>query len=438
MKTSEQKAKEKRISHWTREQASNMEYDETNTFPLFNSSKVKPLMKEYHIWDSWFIMDQENEIAYIEGYKIFIALGRKADGSTKPKLMYFYSKDDLHYKAGGNVFEENLVPDSEEWSGSTIYRKDGKVQFFYTVSKAFHDEETGTWQSDQFFATAILPITINENGVQLGKPTYHYKLAEPDGSLYQTVQQTIEFSKKFPCQHNLKSGNDLMDNYCFRDPHYFHDLKTDKHYLFFEACTGNELDAENTIKRDYIGRSTFEPDYQPTVDDLNGNGCIGVAEFTNDILTDCAFHEPLLTANLVSDEIERINVIHKDGKYYLYTTCHGNKMSIKGNDLENRDFLIGFYSDELFGKYVPLNGTGLVLTQKSHGPRWLGQETNHQYAYSYLVLPDNTVISYASYSTLNEGEPPVAIKTAAPTIQLDIKGDKTKIIGMVYNILPEE
>lgn len=57
-------------NHWTREQSSTMKYDSTNTFPLFNNSKIKPLMNEYHIWDSWFIMDQNNNIANINGMRI--------------------------------------------------------------------------------------------------------------------------------------------------------------------------------------------------------------------------------------------------------------------------------------------------------------------------------------------------------------------------------
>jgi len=114
-----------KTSHWTREQASKMKYDKTNTFPLFNTSKLKPLINDYHVWDSWFVLDQKtNEIAIIDGYKVLIALGRKVDNSTKPKLMYFYTNDDLHYKNGGNVFETNLVSGSEEWLGSTIYKED--------------------------------------------------------------------------------------------------------------------------------------------------------------------------------------------------------------------------------------------------------------------------------------------------------------------------
>lgn len=426
-------------NHWTREQSSTMKYDSTNTFPLFNNSKIKPLMNDYHIWDSWFIMDQNNNIAYINGYKVLIALGRKIDGSTLPKLMYFYTKDDLHYTPGGNVFQNNLVSDSEEWSGSTIYREDGQVQFFYTIAKSYFDSQSNTWQTDQFIATAIAPIIADDYYLKFLNPIYHYKLAQPDGYIYQTVQQTIQYELNFPTQHRLNRGSDMVNNFCFRDPHYFHDLKTGKEYLLFEACTGNgpDLNPEGTVKRSYIGRPKFEPNYTPTTDDLKANGCIGVAEFTNNLLTDCAFLNPILTANLVADEIERINIIYKNEKYYLYTTCHGNKMPVKGNDTENRDFLIGFYSDELFGKYVPLNKSGVVLTQKSQGERWIGQDTNHQYVYSFLVLPDNTVISYANFSTVNLNEPPVPIKTSGPSVKLDIDCGKTKIVKLIYNILPK-
>jgi len=114
-------------------------------------------------------------------------------------------------------------------------------------------------------------------------------------------------------------------------------------------------------------------------------------------------------------------------------------MSIKGNDLQNRDFLIGFYANELLGEYRPLNKTGLVLTQKSQGERLSGQDTNHQYVYSYLVLPDNKIISYANFCTINDEQPSVAIKTAGPVLKLKINGSHTELTNYIgCEILPFE
>ncbi|MBV4439744.1 hypothetical protein [Clostridium tyrobutyricum] len=46
-------------------------------------------------------------------------------------------------------------------------------------------------------------------------------------------------------------------------------------------------------------------------------------------------------------------------------------------------------------------------------------------------MPDNTIISYANFSTINVNEPPVSIKTASSSVKLDIDYRFYKIIDLL-------
>ena len=419
------------VSHWTREQALSLRANEANTFPEFDIEKIKPFMEGFDIWDSWFALDENGELASIEGFRVLCALGlKKADERNIARINYFYSKDGHSFVPGGLLFPRRLFSDIQEWSGSTLLRSDGSVQTFYTT--AMGHTRNGIWQTLQRLATAIQRPIVNDGVLTFSEPQYHNLLLEPDGHFYQTVDQADDNEQRMPTQHNRSYGNDQVNNLCFRDPFFFRDPATQKNYLLFEANTGPANDAEGTVRRDYIGSDNFDPNYRPTVDDLKANGCVGIAEFTDDQYTKLTMMAPLLTSNLVTDEIERITVILRDGSYYLFCVTHGNKMTILNDMLVNRDMLLGFKAPSLFGPYTPLNGSGVVIQQKSEGDMYAGQENNQQYVYSWNVLPDLSVLSYANYSYSDVEGKPTSTKTVGPRVQLCIQGSHAVITGLDY------
>ena len=151
---------------------------------------------------------------------------------------------------------------------------------------------------------------------------------------------------------------------------------------------------------------------------------------------------PWLTTNLVTDEIERINLLPCNGSLYLFVVAHGNKCTLLNEkpDLMNRDYMIGFRAKQLFGPLQPLNTSGVILQQKSYGNSYAGQDENAQYVYSWLMVPteeDNVFdcISYANYSSDNEGKSQ-RVKTAGPTLRIEINDLSTRIVDKTYNILP--
>lgn len=421
------------ISHWTREQALSFKEAAANTFPEFDNSQIKPFMDGYDIWDSWFALDENGDIASIEGFHVLCALGLKKGSDKIARIYYFYSQDGHSFIPGGTLFPKRLFSDIQEWSGSTLLRADGMVQTFYTT--AMGHTRSGIWQTFQRLATAI-QRPISEDGVlSFAAPDYHALLLEPDGVFYQTIDQADDAELRMPTLHNRNFGNDQVNNLCFRDPFFFKDPLTQKTYLLFEANTGPSNHAEGTVRRDYIGSDEFEADYRPTVDDLKANGCVGIAEFTNAQYTKVNMLPPLLTTNLITDEVERITLIHRDSGYYLFCVTHGNKMTLQGDTFVNRDLLLGFQSESMFGPYVPLNGSGVVLQQKSVGAMFTGQTENKQYVYSWNVLPDLTVLSYANYSYSDSEENALFLKTVGPRVQLSIHGTQTEVTGLDYGFV---
>lgn len=432
-----------RLSHWTREAASKIQVHSTNTFPSFNPTQVRPLMPGYHVWDSWFVMSENGKIAHIKGYQILIALVRTSDDteSANARIAYFYSSDGEHYLPGGFLFQDKLYDDCQEWSGSTVLRPDGRLQTFYTVAKSV--AMNGNWQTHQRFATAIQSVSKTSSTLAIEAPEYHDLLAEPDGFYYETVEQASLREARYPTAHNRSSGSDQSENSCFRDPHEYIDPQTGKHYLLFEANTATAVCPAGSLNRDYIGGETFEPDYQPTIDDLKANGCVGALELGGDDYTHGQFLPPWLTTNLVTDEIERINIIEHDDHVYLFVVGHGNKNSLVTQypTLSNRDYLLGFRADHLFGALTPLNGSGVVIQQKSLGEPYQGQEQNLQYVYSWMLVPTRNptifdCISYANYSFDAATGQSIPLKTAGPTVQIRLNGLESDIVGMKYTILP--
>ena len=432
-----------KTAHWTREAASLIKSDPTNTVPPFDVSKLKPLLPNYHVWDNWFILDEEGNIANVLGVTVLVALIRPIDAGSGDgeRIAYFYSEDGIHYKIGGMLFSKQLFDGVREWSGSTILRNDGSIQTFYTLAEG--KEFKGIWQTTQRFATAIQTPSRDPNGrFSIADPSYHELFKEPDGELYETAEQASRREELLPTAHKRELGSDQTENFCFRDPKFFKDPKTGEAYVFFEGNTGPKSGfAAGGVKQAYIGSSKFSKDYTPTVDDLKANGCVGVIKLTTGKYTYGNFLPPILTSNLVTDEIERINMMFYQGKYYLFVAAHGNKCTLvsENPDLNNRDYMLGFVSDKLEGPFKPMNKSGVIVQQKSFGGAYEGQETNQQYVYSWLIVPTADgldCVSYSNYSKAPDGsiQP---VKTAGPTLKVKVTGDKSEIIGLEYTVLAD-
>lgn len=424
-------------THYTRKMAESIRTTPETAFPKFDSRKVKLISRKIDFWDGWFVTDIHGNIANVGGYKVMIGLGRLLAHSAHPRLVYFYSRDDEHYYEGGPLFPTPLVHDAKEWSGSTILRPDGMLQTFYTVVNSYQTR-TGR-QNHQRIATAIQPVHTDNRSLRFGNPVFHDVMFAPDGKLYQSLEQARTLEEQMPTRSDWNRGNALNNNFCFRDPKFVFDEDENKAYLLFEANTGPRSDhPENVVKSEYVGGSISY--YRPTPDALKANGCVAVAELQMDNvgtrhLTRATLLPPLLTTNLVTDEIERINAIKLDNYWYLFCVTHTNKWAFNTSTLTNRDIMLGFRSRNLMGPYEPLNGNGVVIQQHTPGRRQTALHQNKQRVYSWLLLSDMTVTSYADFGTNQYGRL-IKQRTVAPSVALKIDGLRTKITKVIHNVNP--
>ena len=428
-------------SYWTRSDVRKIVNKNRTRFPVFEPKLLSPLMPGYHVWDSWFVMNENGTVAQFNGHRVLIALVRPLGSSDGEKIGVFVETPE-GYLARGFLFKKPIYDDIREWSGSTILRDDGRLQSFYTISMGV--EFDGVWQTNQRFATAIQEVAYDELGLPVfAAPSTHVLLCEPDGVFYETAEQAARREAQLPTVHRVDVGSDQTDNFCFRDPKFFKDPTSGDCYLIFEGNTGPQSPAPGgTISKKFFGSDDVEG-YAPTADDLKANGCVGVFKLSTSEYTFGTFHRPWLVTNLVTDEIERINLMVIDDAYYLFVAGHGNKNSMLSEIpfLSNLDYMLGFRAESLFGSLTPLNGSGVVVHQKSLGDRYTGQEQNLQYTYSWLLVPteDPNVfdcVSYANYSNVDGKVSPV--KTAGPTLKVVVKGSHTIIVDRVYDIVPAD
>lgn len=419
-----------------------------NTFPSFDPNKLPQLWPGKQTWDNWRVHNEYNQVADVMGFKVLIALvrGENADFSDGERIAFFYSKDGEHYKAGGYLFgDSKLYPDVREWSGSTVFRDNGTLQTFYTVAHGV--QYNGVFQTAQRLATAIQQVRVSDDGEDLivEAPHVHTLLRgceEPDGQLYETPEQASIREGEHPTRHSRRVGSDQTENNCDRDPYWFKDQRTGKEYLFFEGNTGAAFHPAGCIRQEYLGTIPVDG-FAPTEDMLKANGCVGCIELTNELGTYGLRKTPWLVTNLMTDEIERITVVEHQDHFYLFVVCHGNKHALNAEnpDLVNRDFMLGFRAKTLGGELTPLNGTGVVIQQKSLGDAYAGQMANQQYVYSWQVNCDImedenrfNVVTYANYCSAADGSGIQQYMNAGPSVVLEIDGLNTRIVDLMYDI----
>lgn len=229
-------------------------------------------------------------------------------------------------------------------------------------------------------------------------------LFEADGNLYQTEAQ-----------------NPYWD---FRDPFPFRDPKSGKLYMLFE---GNVAGSRGTHIVGPAETGEVPPGYENVGNSRYQTGCVGIAEADDDNGDSWTLLPPLVTAVGVNDQTERPHFVFQDGKYYLFTISH--KFTY-GDGLTGPDGVYGFVSDEIFGPYIPLNGSALILGNPPFQPFQ---------TYSHYVMPNGLVTSFID-SVVDKTTTGMDYRiggTEAPTVKIKIKGDRTFVVNEYdYGYIP--
>ena len=412
--------------------------------PYFNAKEIKNMdaavtkdaqtgkTETLEIWDSWPVQDPiTGYVSNYKGYQLVIAMmGMPKKNDNHIYLLYNKYNDNnfSHWRNAGSIFGYEETPDLQEWSGSAIVNKDDSIQLFYTKN----DTSNGKI-NDQQLATANLKLRVDNNGVSIVSVDNDHVIFIGDSKKYQTYDQ-------------FANGiNRNKDNYTLRDPHVVEEENGDR-YLVFEANTGSDnYQGDNQVYNwtNYGGNDKFNVrnflDYFDNDNDKAlasaANGALGIlklsGEQNNPVVEPENVYSPLVTSLMVSDEMERPDVVKVGNKYYLFSATRlsrgtkGRITQLANKTVGDNVAMIGFVSDHLTHGYVPLNGSGVVLTA-SVPSNW------RTATYSYYAVPiegkeDQLLIT--AYMT-NRGE--VAGKgnnsTWSPSFLLQLNPDNTTTV----------
>ncbi|MFD8236211.1 glycoside hydrolase family 68 protein [Streptomyces sp. NPDC059696] len=392
---------------WSRADALKLRQDKTNTAPRV-SPDFPVMTDKVWVWDTWPLTKLDTRTATYKGWHVIFSLTAPrsvpfGDRHWYAKIGYFYSRDAKSWKYGGDLFRPGTSFGSREWAGSTALIGD-KVQSFYTASGR---DNGGVDPSDalQRLAQATGRIHADKNRVWFSGFQDHRIIAQADGKLYQTLEQS-------------QQGPII---YAFRDPFVFRDPRDRRVHLLFEGNTGGTAGTYRCTDRD-IG--DVPAGHEVPADAKYYTGNIGLATADGDRMENWKLQPPLLSANCVNQQTERPHLVIRGGRYYLFTISH--KFTFAPG-LSGWDGLYGFVGPGLRGGYRPLNGSALVLGNPEDAPTQ---------QYSHYVMPNGLVESFIDTVPTADGGTRFG-GTLARTLVLSLKDDRTRLTGQLdYGYIP--
>lgn len=440
-----------RSTHWDYNQYAGtakkmIDQDKRYRVPYFNAKKIKNMpatvtrdaqtgkKAALEIWDSWPVQDAKTgKVVNYKGYQLMIAMmGIPKQNDAHIYLLYNKYNDNnfKHWKAAGPIFGFNAKPTAQEWSGSATVNKDGSIQLFYT------DVDTSEGTNHQKISTVNLRLKVDKkkNRISIAKRSHRHVLFEGDGMYYQTYKQ-------------WKSTNKGADNIAMRDAHVI--SVGGVRYLVFESSTGksNYQGAEQVYNWKNYGGSAKEAmnnflkvtaNEDMTSRATWANASLGIIRLTKNENNPkvAKVMSPLVNSLMVSDEIERPNLIRMNGKYYLFATTRLNRgtgddlWQQTDNEIGDNVAMLGWVSDHLTYGYKPLNGDATVLVA-SVPFNWRTS------TYSYYAVPvngSNNKLLVTSYMT-NRGfaSGPNKRLTMAPAFLIKVDGDTTSVMDVATN-----
>lgn len=414
--------------------------DERYAIPYFNAAAIKNMaaattkdaqtgeVADLDVWDSWPVQDiKTGEVVNWNGYQLVVAMmGIPNTNDNHLYLLYNKYGDNNfdNWKNAGAIFGYNSTALIQQWSGSAVVNSDGSIQLYYT-----HVDTSDNNSNNQQLATATLNLSYDDTDVYLVSVENDTVLTPEggDGYYYQSYKQWRE----------TFTG---ADNIAMRDPHVIEDEDGNR-YLIFEASTGTQnYQGEDQIYNwaNYGGDAAYNVKSLFTIlEDSDmyerakfSNAAIGILKLsgTEKNPTIKEYYTPLVSSPMVSDEIERPNVVKLGDKYYLFAASrlnHGSNniaWNLANSVVGDNVVMLGYVSDSLTSGYTPLNNSGIVLTA-SVPADW------RTATYSYYAVPvegsSDTLLVTAYMTNRNEVAGKGNNSTWAPSFLIQILPDNT-------------
>lgn len=313
--------------------------------PPIKAGDFKRVSENLDIWDAWPIQQEDGMPAPVApGERLWMALGapRLADPNDRHWRARIHLLQDggAGWRDLGLAMPEAFSPGSREWSGSAVLAADGKTVTLYFTAAGRRGEAKPSVEQRLFSADATLERHQDA-----------WRLSDWRGLHEAIIRDATNYMAS-------DAGTGALGTIkAFRDPAYFRDPYDGRHYLFFAGSRAG-------------ARSAF-------------NGVIGAAVAVRERGAKWRILAPLIDASGLNNELERPHVVMHRGLYYLFWSTQSEVFDPTGPI--GPTGLYGMVSERLTGGWRPLNDTGLVFANPRGAPRQ---------AYSWLVLPDLSVISF--------------------------------------------
>ena len=308
--------------------------------PLIDEADVVPVAPRLAIWDAWPLQEIEGRPWRLRnGDQVWMALA--APRFDDPDLrhaharIHLFLRNDAGWRHLGPAMPDEFAPGSREWTGSAIVT--GDVMTLYFTAAGRRGEQIISFEQRLFSAQAT--VHLENDGIACRD--------------WRNLREVIP-----PNDHYMatRGGNGVLGQIkAFRDPGYFYEPKSQRHYIFFAGSLAGS-------------RSQF-------------NGVVGAA--LSDDGVKWTLRPPVISADKLNNELERPHVIRHGGRYYMFWSTQRHVFNREGP--QGPTGLYGMTSTALLEGWQPLNGTGLVFANPKEAPAQ---------SYSWFVLPDLSVASF--------------------------------------------
>ncbi len=362
--------------------------DEGWQAPLITAADINPIIESLDLWDMWPLALPDGSTAEISDGELWMVLSapRLEDPDQRHDCarIRLLLRKEAQWIDCGNLLPDGFSPGTREWSGSAIYDKvDGVVTLFFTAAGRPGDpsrrfEQRLVQTSGRLTLSGKLPAVIDWS-----PPV---ESVTSDGAHYVRTDTP-------PAEPGLIKG--------FRDPGYFRDPRDGGQYLLFTASLHGSPQRYN--------------------------GVVGLARCISADPSDWALLPPILSADGVCNEMERPHLLYRNGAYYLFWSSQSSVFS--PNVAACPTGLYGMVAPSVFGPYLPLNGSGLVIGNPTTAPTQ---------AYCWWVTPDLRVHSFIDrWGTLAVGAGAPGGRatkpfggTFAPALRLCLDGDNASMVNL--------
>jgi len=364
---------------WAAADLERMDLEGMSSAPLIGERDIVRIAADLDIWDAWPVQVQSGEpMTFGDGATLWMALAapRFEDPDVRHghARIHLLRRDAAGWSPLGPAMPDGFSPGSREWSGSAVADADQRALTLYFTATGRRGEAQLTFEQRLFSARAS--VDLSGGGPML--------------SDWRDLREIVE---RDPAHYMASDGGVgvIGTIKAFRDPAYFHDPRQGEHYLFFagSAACGSAF-----------------------------NGVVGMVVSRSGATGDWRLAPPLIDATDVNNELERPHIVMSDGLYYLFWSTQTHVFAPHLRHAPTG--LYGMVSERLTSGWRPLNGSGLVFANPPAAPRQ---------AYSWLVLPDLSVISFIDdwgRAAEREGVRRFGA-TFAPTLRLRLSGDRAEL-----------